>query len=170
MSGRFGCHVFVLRSSDSFGVEKKNRKPTPARSLFCAPSSCCGCTLRVHCPSRTTAGKMSSAGRLSLLLFPSFVPHTCTQTCTLTCSTASPSVQAVRKKKGRGRGRCTCGEEEDGHGAVVLPLGPPAQRDQSHQEGQQGGPGPGAQQHQGGDLPVCGGGGGGGEEEEEDSG
>lgn len=57
--------------------------------------------------------------------------------------------------KDRGRGGCTCGEEEDGHGAVVLPLGPAAQRDQSHQEGQQGGAGPGAQQHQGGDLPVC---------------
>lgn len=49
----------------------------------------------------------------------------------------------------------TCGEEEYSHGAVVLLLGPPAERDHSHQEGHQGGRSAGHQQHQGGDLPVC---------------
>lgn len=51
--------------------------------------------------------------------------------------------------------RRTCGEEEDGHGAVVLPLRPPAEGNQGHQEGHQGRHGAGAQQHQGGNLPVC---------------
>lgn len=49
----------------------------------------------------------------------------------------------------------TCGEQQHGHGAVVLLLGPPAERDHSHQEGRQGRRGAGHQQHQGGNLPVC---------------
>lgn len=51
---------------------------------------------------------------------------------------------------------CTCSEEEHGHGAVVLSLCTTAKGDEGHQKGHQCCHGTGHQQHQGGNLPVCG--------------
>lgn len=53
------------------------------------------------------------------------------------------------------RERHTCSEKEHSHGAVVLPLRPPAQGNQGHQEGHQSCHSTGDEQHQGGNLPVC---------------
>lgn len=53
------------------------------------------------------------------------------------------------------RERHTCSEKEHSHGAVVLPLRPPAQGNQGHQEGNQSRHSTGDEQHQGGNLPVC---------------
>lgn len=53
------------------------------------------------------------------------------------------------------RERHTCSEKEHSHGAVVLPLRPPAQGNQGHQEGNQSCHSTGDEQHQGGNLPVC---------------
>lgn len=66
-------------------------------------------------------------------------------------------IHIQRKQEETGsRGRLTCSEEEDGHSAVVLPLRPVAQRNQAHQKGHQGRGGAAHEQHEGGNLPVCG--------------